>query len=90
VTRTLATNTEQINTILHNTAEASGHLLPVLQSSQEMMRNLSMQIIPAASQALHNLDVMTANLSVVSREIKENPAVIIRGKTEQPLGPGEK
>lgn len=90
VTRTLATNTEQINTILHNTAQASGQILPVMQSSQEMLRNLNTQVIPAAAKAMVNLDLITENLSAVSRELKENPAVMIRGKTEQPLGPGEK
>jgi len=90
ITRTLATSTDQITTIIHNTAQVSGQFLPVMQSSQEMIRTLNSQIIPAASKALLNLDALTGNLSDISREMKENPAVLIRGKTEQPLGPGEK
>lgn len=90
VSRILATNTDQINTILHNTAQASGQFLPLMQNSQEMLRNITTQILPAATRALLNLDIITNNLSAVSHEIRENPAVMIRGKTEEPLGPGEK
>jgi len=90
VTRTLAGNAEEMQTIIHNTAQASGHFLPVLQGSQEMLRSLNSQIIPEAAKAMSNLDLITTNLSSVSREIKDNPAIVIRGRTEQPLGPGEK
>jgi len=90
VTRTLATNTEQISTIIHNTAQASGQFLPVIQTSQETIRTMNNQVLPAMAKAMLNLELITGNLSSVSREMKDNPAVIIRGRTAQPLGPGEK
>lgn len=89
VTRTLATHTNQISTILKNTAQASGQFIPVMQNSQNIMRLMSTQILPQANAALLNLNQLSNNLSAVSREIKENPAIIIRGKTQQILGPGE-
>ena len=89
VTRTLASNTSQMNTILHNTAQASGQLLPAIQNGQAAMRSLSTQIIPAAAQAIANLNALSNNLTAVSRELKANPAVLIRGKAQQTLGPGE-
>ena len=90
VTRILATNTEQINTIIRNSAEASAQFVPSIKSGEEILRTMNNQILPAVSKAMLNLEIITNNLSAVSREIKDNPAVIIRGKTEQPLGPGEK
>lgn len=90
VTRTLAMNTEQMNAILKNTAKASTELAPLMQSTMKTMSILSAQILPATNQAMTNLDIITNNLSAVSLEIKENPAVLIRGKDKQPLGPGEK
>lgn len=90
VTRTLATNSEQINMILQNTAQASGQLIPFMQDSRELLRTLNTQVMPAVGKAMLNLDVITDNLSSVSREVKQNPAVVIRGRAEQPLGPGEK
>lgn len=90
VTRTLAANTTQISDLLHNAAAASDQLVPVLQSTQTFINTMNRQLLPAASKALLNLDLITNDLSAVSHEIKDNPAVIIRGKTAQPLGPGEK
>jgi len=90
ITRTLTSDTEQIDTIIHNTAKASKEFLPVVQSSKLMMQNITTQLLPAAHQAMLNLDVITNNLTSVSQEIKNNPAVLIRGKNPQPLGPGEK
>jgi hypothetical protein len=37
-----------------------------------------------------NLENITRNLVSVSAEIKQNPAVLIRGQQLQALGPGEK
>jgi phospholipid/cholesterol/gamma-HCH transport system substrate-binding protein len=90
VTRTLAANTEEMTIILHNTAKASEQFSPLLHSSQGIMGVLNAQILPAANQAMTNLEVITHNLSQLSIELKENPAMIIRGKTQPPLGPGEK
>ncbi len=90
VSRTFANNTTQIDEILHNTAKASGQFLPFMQNSEEMLRTINAQILPAATKAMLNLDAITNNLSAVSRDVKENPAIFIRGRTEAPLGPGEK
>ncbi len=90
ITRVLASNTAQINAIIHNTAEASAQFIPSIQSGEALLRTMNSQILPAASKAMLNLEVITNNLSAVSREIKDNPAVMIRGKAEQALGPGER
>lgn len=90
VSRTLAMNTAQMNTILHNTAEASMQFTPLLLSGIDSMRTFNQQILPATNQLMMNLDFITRNLDEVSREMEENPAVIIRGKVQERLGPGEK
>lgn len=90
VTRTLAMNTEQMQAILRNTAKASEQFVPLIQSSENTIKLLNSQILPAASQAMTSLDAITANLSELSIELKQNPAIIIRGKTPPPLGPGER
>lgn len=62
----------------------------LLDSSQSAAQLLQTQTIPAFNQALINLDNITHSLYEVSDEIKQNPAIIIRGKAAGALGPGEK
>jgi phospholipid/cholesterol/gamma-HCH transport system substrate-binding protein len=82
ITGTWAANTEQMNTLFHNSANASRQFLPLMQSTSNGMQLLINQTLPAANDAV-------ANFSAVSRELKQNPAVLIRGKTPRTLGPGE-
>jgi phospholipid/cholesterol/gamma-HCH transport system substrate-binding protein len=60
-----------------------------LHSAQNMMHLLELQTVPSANQTVTNMATITGNLSEISAEIKQNPAVLIRGQTQPPLGPGE-
>lgn len=62
----------------------------ILQSSQITIRLLETQTIPAINQTVSNLNDVTNTLSDVVSDVKQNPAVLIRGKQSMPLGPGEK
>jgi phospholipid/cholesterol/gamma-HCH transport system substrate-binding protein len=90
LTTGLARNTEQMNTILSNTAYASRQFPLLFQSSLGAMQVLETETLPATNQMIANLNEVTHNLSNISAEIKQNPAVLLRGKQPQPLGPGEK
>jgi phospholipid/cholesterol/gamma-HCH transport system substrate-binding protein len=71
---TLSGNSQYMSAILHNSAKASQQFPGLLQDGSNTMMNLN----------------NTANnFSTLSSEIKQNPAVLIRGKAPQPLGPGE-
>lgn len=76
VTDTLSANNQQLSLILHNTANAA--------------QVITTQTLPAANEAIINLDTMTRNIAGLSSEIKQNPAMLIRGKEQPALGPGEK
>ncbi|MHB1947664.1 MAG: MlaD family protein [Gammaproteobacteria bacterium] len=90
ITGELAGSSAQMSALIRNTAKASEQLTPLLKSGQNAMQVLRTQTIPAANQAFSNLNDITNNLSQTSVSIKRNPAVLIRGQTPQPLGPGEK
>lgn len=83
ITGTLAKNSGQLSTILVNTSHISRQLVPVLNS-------LETQTLPAAYNALNNINALSRNMSDLSLEIKRNPSILIRGSAQQPLGPGEK
>ena len=74
ITGTLAGNSQHMNMIFQNSARASQQFSGLLQSGTE---------------TVSNLDNTATNLFELSGEIKQNPSVLIRGKTPQPLGPGE-
>lgn len=63
----------------------------ILQSGKGSLQMLEMQTIPSTNETLYNIDEIARNLNSVSSDIKENPAVIIRGKSSpSKLGPGER
>ena len=61
----------------------------LLKSSQSVMQQLETQTIPITYHVMENLENITQNLSGVSAEIKQNPALLIRGRAQPVLGPGE-
>ncbi len=90
LTGDLSKNNKYFGDILKNTATASKEFSPLLQSSTNAMQTFQGQTLPAAYQVLSNMDEVTRNLLTVSAELKQNPAILIRGTAPQPLGPGEK
>ncbi len=62
----------------------------LLQSGSGSFKILETETIPATNEAISNLGIITRDLTSVSSDMKENPAVIIRGKdSSRKLGPGE-
>ncbi len=68
----------------------AGYLHTIIQSASKSAVILQTQTLPGANQAILNFNKMTNDLSSVSTEIKQNPAILIRGREPKPLGPGEK
>ena len=83
-------NLRSIKQILQNMQTATQSMPMLLQSSRSAMQVITTQTLPAANQAMANLDIITRNLINVSGEIKQNPAVLVRGVQPKVLGPGEK
>jgi len=89
ITDNFVVNRGRITSILNNTANASAQFPALMSESQAAMQQFSGQTLPAANAAVSNLDITMENLSRVSRELRQNPSVMIRGKTQPALGPGE-
>lgn len=90
VTGTLAENSARMNEILENTAKASQRFQPLLKASESSMRILETQTLPSAYRTLNNIDQVARTLSEVAVELKQNPAMLVRGTYPPALGPGEK
>lgn len=97
-------NQQLFKKILHNSAIASEQLTPLLRQAERSFRVLETKTLPNASSALTNastaftsfgtmsrdLSHVSHNLYEISKDIKQNPAVLIRGKAQRDLGPGER
>ena len=84
---------ETINSI-KQTAEAfrstSQHVDQTMHSGRLALDNFSTQVIPPAVDVLDRIRAVMSNWGLLSAELKQNPAVLIRGKTSSTIGPGEK
>lgn len=89
VTGTLAENSDKMTRILDNTSRASQQLGPFMQSGMNAIKSLESQTLPQAYQLMASLNVVSHNLAEVSAQMKQNPAVLIRGSAPPQLGPGE-
>ena len=83
-------NLQSIKLILANLTSVSEKLTPLLQNGFDTLDNFKRETLPAANQAITNLNSVMSNMAAITLEMKQNPAVLIRGTTPLPLGPGEK
>jgi len=65
---------------------AGSKVSTTMQSGKTAFDKLSQQ----ASPLIQRLDFVANNLEKISEQIRQNPAVVIRGSTPPPPGPGEK
>lgn len=61
-----------------------------MQSGQAVIHNFSDQVVPAAQQALSNLSAATTSMHQLTDELQRDPSMLVRGRSPQPPGPGEK
>ncbi len=82
-THHLAAQSQQLDTILINTAKST-------RSFPSLMNTLTQHTLPSTNEVLNNLTLMSDNLLELSDNLKQNPALLLRGQAPLPPGPGEK
>lgn len=85
----LKTGIHKFNTLAIDMSSASKHVSATMEAGKNSIDKLSQQAIPPVVLLLQRLDLIAANLEVVSQAVRQNPAVIIRGSTPPKSGPGE-
>lgn len=81
-TNHLAAQSQQLDTILINTAKST-------QSFPSLLETLAQRTLPSTNEVLNNLALMSNNLLELSDNLKQNPAILLRGQAALPPGPGE-
>lgn len=76
-------NIRAVKEILHETKST-------LSATRSSFQLFETRTLPLANQAISSLETITSELSAVASEVRQNPAILIRGKApSQLLGPGE-
>lgn len=89
-TQSMVDNEQQMTLIMQNTAKATAQIPVLINAGNNAMQIVNRQTIPALNQSMTNLQTATQNMIGITHELKQNPAVLIRGRTPEPLGPGER
>lgn len=95
-TETLPATNKAMHTIGTETLPAANKAIRMLEvnalpAANKTMQAIQIETIPATNKALNSFSSMSQELSSVATEIKEDPAMLIRGKEQvEILGPGEK
>ncbi len=85
----LHTSLNQFAHMADNISIATNELIVTMKTSKAGFNRLSEQLLPPTVLLLHDLDSVASNLEKISNQIKQNPAVIIRGSRPPLPGPGE-
>lgn len=89
VLQELKNATHQFKILAREMTMASEQVSATMKSGKRGIDTISQQTVPSATMLLKRLELIAANLQQVSNQMRQNPAVLIRGRATPPPGPGE-
>jgi len=78
-----------VDTLSTEMTKTSQTIDSTMQSGQQVIHNFSDQVLPSAQQTLSNLASVTHSVNLLTDELQRDPSMLLRGRSPQPLGPGE-
>jgi phospholipid/cholesterol/gamma-HCH transport system substrate-binding protein len=85
----LKAGVEQFSQMSSDMSVAGKQVSTTMRSGKVTIDKISQQALPPMVLLLQRLDTIAANLEQVSSQMRQNPAVIIRGTAPPEAGPGE-
>lgn len=85
----LKATVRQVGSMANHMSEASDRVSKTMSAGKESIDAIRQQTLPEAATLMQHLDLIAANLEQVSAQMRQNPAVIIRGSAPATPGPGE-
>ncbi len=79
----------KFNTMAESLSQAGSSVSKTMGTGKNAIDKISEEALPPAVILLRRLNTISANLEKVSREMRQNPAVVIRGTKPPQPGPGE-
>ena len=87
--RNLKDSVLQFSKMSRDVGAAGVQLSDTMRAGRNSIDKISQQAIPPTVLLLRRLDLIAANLEQVSANMRQNPAIIIRGSAPPKSGPGE-
>jgi phospholipid/cholesterol/gamma-HCH transport system substrate-binding protein len=89
IARELQSGISKFKVMADNLSEAGTSVSSTMNSGKDTLNKISQETIAPATSILRRLNTISANLEKVSSELRQNPAVVIRGTAPPKPGPGE-
>lgn len=90
LTRDLKMAVNKINGMASDVSAAGKSVSSTMKAGKLTIDQISQSTVPSAVSLLRRLDNIAANLEIVSQQMRQNPAVVLRGTTAPRPGPGER
>ncbi len=90
ITERLDTTLNYIESTAHRLSNASTAVSETMRASSDAIKTLKQQAIPSSISTLQEIENMSSNIESLSKELKRDPSMLLRGKKHARLGPGEK
>lgn len=90
VSRELPQTIKQLDSALETINGAAIDFSQFLTQGQYAIRQWSSQIVPSTFNLVYEIGRLTVDLEQIASELKKQPSLLIRGKAQPALGPGEK
>jgi phospholipid/cholesterol/gamma-HCH transport system substrate-binding protein len=81
---------QEIKNMASSMKKAGNEVSKTMQSGEQAVNQINLQIIPPATDLIYRLEAIANNLDAVSKSMRSNPSVIVRGMNPPKPGPGEK
>ena len=85
----LKISVRKFNGMADNMSSAGKSVSSTMDAGKSSIDKITQQALPPIVLLMQRLDLIAANLEKVSDQVRQNPAVIIRGNTPPKPGPGE-
>lgn len=85
----MAQNNARLNHIIINTEKASDQFDKFMSSGRLTIQTLQNETLPSTYRLMNNMEELLVKMDSIMSDIKQNPAVILRGRALPPPGPSE-
>lgn len=85
----MAADSQRIHTLIVNTEAASYRFNTILSTSDRVLSILQSQTLPATYRLMSNLETVSIKSNELIDEMTNQPSMLLRGKAQAALGPGE-
>lgn len=86
----LSNSGKAVTVMANNMSKAGKQVTSTMKTSRLAIKQVSQQTMPQITSLVEKLDSVASNIDLLTKELKQNPSMILRGKNSRPLGPGEK